>query len=84
MLLEGMEEAEVEILTSLGPIIIMLLLVAIPLFVIIRIFRRMEARAEERLKLDREQIAFQKEQLKANQEMNRRLSNIEDMLKEVE
>jgi hypothetical protein len=44
----------------------------------------MEARAEERLKLDREQISFQKDQLKANQELNRRLTNIENMLKEVE
>lgn len=73
-----------EILTTLGPIIIMILMVSVPLFVIIRLFRRMEARAEERLKLDREQISFQKNQLKASQELNRRLTNIENMLKEVE
>jgi heme/copper-type cytochrome/quinol oxidase subunit 2 len=75
---------EVEILTTLGPIIIMILMISVPLFVIIRLFRRMEARAEERLKLDREQISFQKNQLKASQELNRRLINIENMLKEVE
>lgn len=62
------------------PIVLIILLIMF----CVRAFRRMEARAEERLKLDREIIAFQQQQMKANNELTERLSNIERLLKEVD
>jgi hypothetical protein len=44
----------------------------------------MEKRAEERLILEREHIAFQQKQVKVNEELNQRLTSIEKILKEVE
>jgi large-conductance mechanosensitive channel len=54
------------------------------LFIIIfgiGVVRRMERRAEERLKLDKENAALQQQQI---QEINNRLTNIEKILKEVD
>ncbi|WP_078381099.1 hypothetical protein [Sutcliffiella halmapala] len=70
----------ITILILLVPILFLILIIIF----IVRAFRRMEARAEERLKLDRENIAFQQVQIKANNELNERLSNIEKLLKEVD
>jgi hypothetical protein len=47
----------------------------------IRVVRRMELRADERLKLDKENAALQQRQI---QEINNRLTNIEKILKEVD
>jgi len=44
----------------------------------------MEHRADERLKLDKENTAFQQQQLKRMEELNERMKNIENTLKEVE
>jgi len=60
------------------------LLILLPLIFIIRYFKRMEKRAEERLILEREHIAFQQKQVKVNEELNQRLTSIEKILKEVE
>ncbi len=61
-------------------------LIPIVIFIGILIFgisfiRRMERRAEERLKLDKENIELQQRQI---QEINNRLANIEKILKEVD
>jgi large-conductance mechanosensitive channel len=57
-----------------------LLILFIVIFVI-GVVRRMERRAEERLKLDKENAALQQQQI---QEINNRLTNIEKILKEVD
>jgi Na+-transporting methylmalonyl-CoA/oxaloacetate decarboxylase gamma subunit len=64
----------------LVPIIPILIFISILVFAITAI-RRMEHRAEERLKLSKENIALQQQQI---QEINKRLTTIESILKEVE
>ncbi|MGP1906949.1 hypothetical protein ACTSEZ_02200 [Metabacillus sp. JX24] len=76
-----------DIITSIGPLlffIIFIIFIILPLIFIIRYFKRMEKRAEERLKLERDHAAFQQKQVKVNEELNQRLTSIEKMLKEVE
>ncbi|MFY4774134.1 hypothetical protein [Metabacillus sp. RGM 3146] len=71
-------------LTTIAPI---LLFIAVLVFVVLfatRLTRRMENRAEQRLLIEKENSAFQKQQTEAIQELNRRLTNIEILLKEVE
>jgi hypothetical protein len=65
---------------SLIPLIPILLILCIFIFGI-GVVRRMERRAEERLKLDKENAALQQQQI---QEINNRLTNIEKILKEVD
>jgi hypothetical protein len=65
---------------SLIPLIPVLLILCIFIFGI-GVVRRMERRAEERLKLDKENAALQQQQI---QEINNRLTNIEKILKEVD
>lgn len=73
-----------DIIFSLGPLLFMIIFIILPLIFIIRYFKRMEKRAEERLILEREHVAFQQKQVKVNEELNQRLTSIEKMLKEVE
>lgn len=61
----------------LVPVLIFILLI---LFVV-RAVHRMERRAEERLKLDKENAALQQKQI---QDVNDRLTRIETILKEVD
>jgi hypothetical protein len=65
------------LLTSLIPVIVVILIIVF----VISIVRRMDRRAEERLKLDKENIKLQLQQI---QEINKRLTNIENILKEVD
>jgi hypothetical protein len=65
---------------SLIPLIPVILILCIFIFGI-GVVRRMERRAEERLKLDKENAALQQQQI---QEINNRLTNIEKILKEVD
>ncbi|WML54905.1 hypothetical protein RCG17_10055 [Neobacillus sp. PS3-12] len=69
-----------EAIFSLIPLIPVLLILCIFIFGI-GVVRRMERRAEERLKLDKENAALQQQQI---QEINNRLTNIEKILKEVD
>lgn len=69
---------------SLGVAFLPLIIGILVIVFAIRIVRRMERRADERLKLDKENVAFQQQQLKTISELNNRLTNIENMLKEVE
>ncbi|WP_141434337.1 hypothetical protein [Bacillus sp. 03113] len=69
---------------SLGTLILPVLLIFFILIYVIRIVRRVERRAEDRLKLDKENATFQQQQMKAINELNNRLTNIENMLKEVD
>lgn len=71
------------ILPLLLPIIAIVIILIVLVFVI-RTAQRMEHRAEERLKLDRENTQMQREQTKKMDELNHRLTGIELMLKEVE
>lgn len=58
------------------------ILVVIFIFIFaVRIVRRMERRADERLRLDKENMQLQQQQI---QEINNRLTNIERILKEVD
>lgn len=72
----------------MGDVIISLLVPLIPIlfFIVIFIFligiiRRMERRADERLKIDKENTNLLQQQI---QEINQRLANIEKTLKEVD
>jgi Na+-transporting methylmalonyl-CoA/oxaloacetate decarboxylase gamma subunit len=71
-------------LFSLGMAVLPLILVILVLIFVIRIVKRMERRADQRLNLDKENAVFQQQQLKTINELNNRLTNIENMLKEVE
>lgn len=62
---------------SLSPLIV-LILIFIFVFTVIR---RAERRAEEQLKLDKETAQLQQQQI---QEINKRLTNIENILKQVD
>jgi len=62
---------------SLLPLIV-LILIFIFVFTVIR---RAERRAEEQLKLDKETAQLQQQQI---QEINKRLTNIENILKQVD
>jgi hypothetical protein len=73
---------------SLGNPVVSFIIPMIPIliFIFIVIFlanvvRRMERRADERLKLDKENTALLQQQIK---EINNRLTNIETVLKEVD
>jgi TRAP-type C4-dicarboxylate transport system permease small subunit len=59
------------------PILVVILIIIF----VISIVRRMERRSEERLKLDKENIKLQQQQI---QEINKGLTNIENILKEVD
>ena len=72
------------LLFSYGINILPILLFIILFIYIIRFIRRTERRAEARLKLDTENIAFQQQQIKSIQELNKRLTTIENILKEVD
>lgn len=69
-----------EAIFSLIPLIPVVLILCIFIFGI-GVVRRMERRAEERLKLDKENAALQQQQI---QEINNRLTNIEKILKDVD
>lgn len=71
-------------LISFGLALLPLIIVILVIIFVIRMVKRMERRADERLKLDKENVAFQQQQLKTISELNNRLTNIENMLKEVE
>ncbi|QED46672.1 hypothetical protein [Cytobacillus dafuensis] len=71
-------------LFAFGSLLIPLLITILIIIFVIRIVRRMESRADERLKLDKENAVYQQEQMQAIKELNNRLTNIENMLKEVE
>ncbi|WP_100487772.1 hypothetical protein [Sporolactobacillus pectinivorans] len=67
-------------LSLIIPLVPLLIFILMIVFVI-RAVHRMERRAEERLKLDKESATLQHKQI---QDINDRLTNIENMLKEVE
>ena len=67
-------------LVSYFPIVVIILIVIFALSVISAV-RRMERRAEERLKIDKENLHLQQKQMN---EINTRLSSIESILKEVD
>ncbi|MBD8005935.1 hypothetical protein [Bacillus norwichensis] len=71
-------------IVSLGTLLLPVALFIVILMYIIRVVRRVENRAEERLKLDKESSALQQQQMKAINELNVRLTNIETVLKEIE
>ncbi|MFO1442537.1 hypothetical protein KDN24_04735 [Bacillus sp. Bva_UNVM-123] len=71
-------------LVSLFMVLIPIVVTIIVIIFILRIVRRMERRADERLQLDKENVSFQQQQMLAIKELNNRLTNIENMLKEVE
>lgn len=71
-------------LFSLFTILVPIVLGVIVIIFVVRIVRRMEQRADERLKIDKENALFQQDQMKAIHDLGLRLSNIEKMLKEVD
>jgi sensor domain CHASE-containing protein len=71
-------------LISFGVALLPLIIGILVIIFVFRMVKRMERRADERLKLDKENVAFQQQQLKTISELNNRLTNIENMLKEVE
>lgn len=60
-----------------------ILIVGIIIYVT-RVVRRTEQRADERLKMDKENFILQQQQMAAITELNSRLTRIENLLKEVE
>lgn len=71
-------------MSELLPILVAFLPIIVLIFIIvfvIKVVRRMEHRAEERLKLDKETAQLQQQQI---QEINKRLTNIENILKQVD
>ena len=66
----------IHILVGFLPILVLIFIIGL----VIRFIRRMEHRAEERLKLDKETTQLQQQQI---QEINKRLTNIENILIEV-
>lgn len=72
--------ALISIFAFLIPIILTILFIVY----VIKVIRRSERRAEERLQLDRENSTFQQLQTESINELNQRLIVIEKLLKEVE
>lgn len=72
-----------QVIPIIVPLIFFILIIILIIFAF-RFVRRLEKRAEERLRLDQENAAFQKNQTEAINELNERLTKIENMLKEVE
>lgn len=70
----------VSLITLVLPVILIIVLI----IYVTRIVRRTEQRAEERLRLDKENSALQQQQMQAMTELNNRLTRIENMLKDVE
>ncbi|MBS2968101.1 hypothetical protein J9317_04945 [Metabacillus sp. KIGAM252] len=54
------------------------------LIFIIRAFRRFEVRAQERLHLEKENLASNEQQMRRIQDLNQRMISIENILKQVE
>ncbi|WP_338780614.1 hypothetical protein [Metabacillus sp. FJAT-52054] len=54
------------------------------LIFIIRAFRRFEIRAQERLHLEKENSAYQEQQMRMIQDLNERMTSIENLLKQVD
>jgi sensor domain CHASE-containing protein len=69
-----------ESMVFLIPMFPILIFIVILIFVV-RVVRRMERRAEDRLKLDKENVSLQQKQM---EEINDRLTNIEKILKQVD
>ncbi|MEH7120502.1 hypothetical protein V7128_24235 [Neobacillus vireti] len=69
---------------AFAPLILPLLLFIFIIIFVMKIVRRFERRAEERLKLDKENSSLQEQQIKAINELNERLTKIENLLKEVD
>lgn len=67
-------------LTLLLPLILFIVLI----IYVVRIVRRMERRADERLKIDQEMSTLQQQQMNAIQDINKRLTAIEQTLKQVD
>ncbi|MDG5789589.1 hypothetical protein QA612_19195 [Evansella sp. AB-P1] len=80
--------------TNTGPMVNQLMVfgfLIVPIFIlivvsmyIIFIVRRMEKRSERRLELDKDNRAFQQQQINTMEELNTRLKYIENRLKEVD
>ncbi|GAE29644.1 hypothetical protein [Halalkalibacter hemicellulosilyticus] len=70
----------VAFLTILLPLALFVFLI----IYVIRIVRRTERRAEERLRIDQEMTTLQQQQMNAIQDMNKRLTVIENTLKQVD
>lgn len=73
----------ISFLALILPLLPFIVIIIITIFVV-RVIRRMEHRAEERLLLDKENMVFHQEQMKAMNELNQRLTNIETLLKDVD
>ncbi|WEG14458.1 hypothetical protein PU629_08920 [Pullulanibacillus sp. KACC 23026] len=69
--------SSLHILVAFLPILVLIFIIVF----VIRVIRRMEHRAEERLKIDKETSQLQQQQI---QEINKRLTNIENILREVD
>lgn len=70
-------------MTLIMAVLPIILIIGVIIYVT-RIVRRSEQRADERLKLDKENFNIQQQQIAAMTELNNRLTRIEKMLKEVE
>ncbi|SHF86384.1 hypothetical protein [Ornithinibacillus halophilus] len=76
---------------SIFGLLISLILFLLPIALIIvaivygvKILKRAERRADERLKIDKENSNYQKQQLNEINELNNRITTIEKLLKDVE
>lgn len=77
---DEMSSMSISIFSAFFALLPLIVLVIIFVFVI-SVIRRMERRAEERLTLDKETAHLQQLQI---QEINNRLTNIENILKQVD
>ncbi|MFD2043382.1 hypothetical protein ACFSTA_03230 [Ornithinibacillus salinisoli] len=68
------------LLLTLAPIV----LIVIGFVYLTRMIKRAEKRSEARLKMDNENAKFQEEQIRTINDLNKRLTNIERMLKDVD
>ncbi|UKJ47522.1 hypothetical protein [Lysinibacillus sp. ACHW1.5] len=75
-----MSSTSLSIFSAFFGLLPLLVLVFIFVFVI-SVFRRVERRAEERLKIEKETAQLQQQQI---QEINKRLTTIENILKQVD
>ncbi|KLV27950.1 hypothetical protein CHH55_15780 [Niallia circulans] len=72
------------LLLFLPTLILYIFIPALLIFILVRFLKRKEARAIERLKVEKESLSIHKQQMTIINDLNKELYAIEKMLKDVE
>jgi uncharacterized membrane protein len=73
-----------DLLLLLPTLLLYIFIPALLIFILVRFLKRKEARAIERLKVEKDSLSIHKQQMTIINDLNKQLYTIEKMLKDVE